>query len=88
MPKRIIVFALAAGAIADCALAQAGEYPQGVYSGPKTHIVGTPKPRRRHGGNHVACTFLGCQPIPANCRPATGYSFSGEPTGFDVIVCR
>lgn len=37
----------------------------------------------------VACTFLGCQRIPRNCHPTPGFNWwTGEPTGFDVIVCR
>ena len=36
---------------------------------------------------HVACTILGCQPIPPACIPKEEHSFSGIPTGFDTIVC-
>jgi hypothetical protein len=35
----------------------------------------------------VACTVVGCQPIPAACRPVPGRTWSGLPTGYDVIVC-
>jgi hypothetical protein len=36
---------------------------------------------------HVACTVLGCMPIPAACRPVAGKTPGGIPTGYDVIVC-
>lgn len=36
----------------------------------------------------IACTFLGCQPIPRNCHPEQGYYFDGTPTGYDIAVCR
>jgi hypothetical protein len=36
---------------------------------------------------HVACTILGCEPIPTACVPKEEHSFSGIPTGFDTIVC-
>jgi hypothetical protein len=35
----------------------------------------------------IACTVLGCQPIPAACTPVPGRTWSGLPTGYDVIVC-
>jgi hypothetical protein len=35
----------------------------------------------------IACTVLGCQPIPAACTPVEGRTPGGIPTGFDVITC-
>jgi hypothetical protein len=35
----------------------------------------------------IACTVLGCQPIPAACYPKEEHSPTGIPTGFDQIVC-
>jgi hypothetical protein len=35
----------------------------------------------------VACTVLGCQPIPAACYPKEQHGPTGIPTGFDQIVC-
>jgi hypothetical protein len=35
----------------------------------------------------IACTPLGCQPIPAACTPVPGRTWSGLPTGYDMIVC-
>jgi hypothetical protein len=40
-----------------------------------------------YGPARVACTVLGCQPIPAACTPVAGRTPSGLPTGYDVIVC-
>ncbi len=37
--------------------------------------------------SRIACTVLGCQPIPAACTPVPGRTWSGLPTGYDVIVC-
>jgi hypothetical protein len=36
---------------------------------------------------HVACTVLGCQPIPPACVPKEEHTFGGIPTGYDTIVC-
>jgi len=36
----------------------------------------------------IACTVLGCAPVPPGCVPRPGYTWSGLPSGFDVIVCR
>jgi hypothetical protein len=37
--------------------------------------------------HHVACTVLGCQPIPDACYPKEEHSFGGTPTGYDTILC-
>jgi len=38
--------------------------------------------------NQVACTELGCHPIPPGCHPQIGYNWDGIPTGFDIVVCQ
>jgi hypothetical protein len=43
---------------------------------------------RRQEAGQIACTVSGCQRIPPNCHPQTGYNWDGIPTGFDVVVCR
>jgi hypothetical protein len=35
----------------------------------------------------IACTVVGCLPVPRGCRPEMGYTPDGIPTGFDVMVC-
>jgi hypothetical protein len=35
----------------------------------------------------IACTFDGCHRVPARCHPETGYTSSGLPTGYDIVVC-
>ncbi len=35
----------------------------------------------------IACTVVGCMPVPRECHPEMGYTMDGTPTGFDVIVC-
>ena len=49
---------------------------------PQGHATATAPPPAR-----IACTVLGCQPIPAACTPVPGRTISGLPTGYDVIVC-
>jgi hypothetical protein len=39
------------------------------------------------GQQQIACTVLGCMPVPAACTPVAGKTPGGIPTGFDVIVC-
>ena len=36
---------------------------------------------------HIACTVVGCMPVPATCGQTYGRTPGGIPTGFDVIVC-
>lgn len=35
----------------------------------------------------IACTVVGCHPVPRGCHPERGYTMDGTPTGFDVAVC-
>jgi hypothetical protein len=35
----------------------------------------------------IACTDVGCLPVPPGCYPTGGKTFGGSPTGFDVMVC-
>jgi len=37
--------------------------------------------------SQIACTVVGCIPVPAGCVPRAGRTWSGLPSGFDVIVC-
>ena len=43
---------------------------------------------RQQEPNQVACTELGCHPIPPSCHPQMGYNWDGIPTGFDIVVCQ
>ncbi len=36
---------------------------------------------------HIACTVVGCIPVPPGCHPEMGYTPGGTATGFDVAVC-
>jgi hypothetical protein len=35
----------------------------------------------------IACSVVGCQPVPRGCHPEMGYTMDGSPTGLDVAVC-
>ena len=39
------------------------------------------------GQQQIACTVVGCIPVPRGCHPEMGYTPGGTPTGFDVAVC-
>jgi hypothetical protein len=48
------------------------------------------KPQRRAQAQprpQIACTVVGCAPVPVGCVPRAGRTWSGLPSGFDVIVC-
>ena len=36
----------------------------------------------------IACTQVGCLPVPRGCYPTGGKTFDGSPSGFDVMVCQ
>jgi hypothetical protein len=52
-----------------------------------------PKHQKRHAKAataaqpQIACTVVGCMPVPRGCHPEMGYTPGGTPTGFDVAVC-
>lgn len=56
-----------------------------------TELSAAPKKKTRRARAayqpQIACTILGCQPVPRGCRPEPGRYWSGMTTGFDVIVC-
>ena len=60
--------------------AKAAHHPRS-HHGHAVHHAGPVAPRQ------IACTVLGCMPIPAACMPVAGKTLGGRPTGFDVIVC-
>jgi hypothetical protein len=35
----------------------------------------------------IACTVVGCMPVPSGCHREMGYTAGGTPTGFDVAAC-
>ena len=35
----------------------------------------------------IACSVVGCMPVPRGCHRATGRTFDGTPTGFDIADC-
>jgi hypothetical protein len=35
----------------------------------------------------IACTVVGCHPVPRGCHPEPQRYFSGMTTGFDAVVC-
>lgn len=46
------------------------------------------RPRRAAAPSRIACTELGCHPIPPGCTPVPGRTWRGNYSGFDVVVCR
>jgi hypothetical protein len=47
----------------------------------------TRKPVQRQPQQQIACTVIGCVPVPRGCGQTPGRTWSGMPTGGDVIVC-
>ena len=48
----------------------------------KTKKAVRPQPQQQ-----IACTVIGCVPVPPGCGQRPGRTWSGTPTGGDVIVC-
>ena len=45
------------------------------------------KPAPRQPQQQIACTVIGCVPVPRGCWQTPGRTWDGDPTGGDVIVC-
>jgi hypothetical protein len=45
------------------------------------------KPAPRQPPQQIACTVIGCVPVPRGCWQTPGRTWQGDPTGGDVIVC-
>jgi hypothetical protein len=57
-------------------------------------LAGATPARPHHRPAHVAqaqpliaCTVLGCAPVRPECTAAPGRTFSGMPTGHDIVIC-
>ena len=54
----------------------------------KRHHHARPAAARAYAAQpQIACTVVGCNPVPRGCHPEMGYTPDGTPTGFDVAVC-
>lgn len=47
---------------------------------PRQHYAARTQPK-------IACTVLGCAPVPRGCTPTEGRTFTGMPTGHDIVIC-
>jgi hypothetical protein len=45
------------------------------------------KPAPHQPQQQIACTVIGCVPVPRGCWQTPGRTWQGDPTGGDVIVC-
>ena len=54
---------------------------------PAVAVAKTKKPVKPQPQQQIACTVLGCVPVPRGCGQRPGRTWSGMPTGGDVIVC-
>jgi hypothetical protein len=72
MKASIVVAAIAALALSGAADAKPAKH--------RRHVARQPQ-------QQIACTVLGCVPVPRGCWQTEGRTWSGMPTGGDVIVC-
>ncbi len=90
--------AIAAGVVALAAVpASAGQTPAVPAAQIETHhdFSAAKRSKKRvrgyqaHGsGQQIACTQLGCNPIPRGCRVVPGrIPFTWDPSGFDEVQC-
>jgi hypothetical protein len=58
-----------------------------VVASPAVAAAKAKKPVQRQPQQQIACTVIGCVPVPRGCGQRPGRTWSGMPTGGDVIVC-
>jgi hypothetical protein len=95
---RLSTVAAAAGVVAFTVAATPAQTGQAVPAGAsqiQTHQdFSAAKRKRTRGqqaygsGQQIACTQLGCNPIPRGCRVVPGrIPFTWDPSGFDEVQC-
>jgi hypothetical protein len=77
---------ITAAILAACTIASAGSPAQAAQQ-PRYHHRHAIHRSPAAAPQQIACTVLGCMPIPRECMPVAGKTPGGRPTGFDVIVC-
>jgi hypothetical protein len=87
------------GARLTAALALAGFLALPATAQPATAQPATPsakppaKPRQTHAAPEqpapapIICTKRGCAPLPRGCHAETEFTWDGDPTGYQFIVC-
>jgi len=51
------------------------------------HSTDARKKQPRSPGTQIACTRVGCHPIPRGCRIEIERNWDGLPTGYDAVIC-
>jgi hypothetical protein len=83
---RLLTIVTIAALLGDpCTAASSSEAPVGITISAASKKSAS---ARRQEPGQIACTVAGCQRIPPNCHPQTGYNWDGIPSGFDIVVCR
>ena len=68
-------------------LVTAGLFVAGTVLDDTTHRVLHHRAPAAPAQQQIACTVLGCAPIPAQCTRVACKTPGGRPTGYDVIAC-
>jgi hypothetical protein len=89
-----IMRAVLPGARLTAALALAGFLTLPATAQPATPSAKPPaKPRQTHAAPEryapapIICTKRGCAPLPRGCHAETEFTWDGDPTGYQFIVC-
>jgi hypothetical protein len=80
MRKTIVLAAISAGLLVALAPSIADAATPKRHHRQVAHRVAQPQ-------QQIACTVIGCVPVPPGCGQTPGKTWSGSPTGGDVIVC-
>jgi len=64
-----------------------GALPAGAAVKNHRHHHSVSRPDAQAGWPEIACTIVGCRPVPPGCYAAMGRTPNGTPTSFDVVVC-
>lgn len=82
----LILAAIVLTILPAAAQQQTTSKPHHVVASPQTHS----RAHRRAAvapQRQIACTVLGCHPVPPGCHPEPQRYFSGMTTGYDTVVC-
>ena len=88
LPLVFSILAAAAVTTATFSFSPANANNRGLFA--VAQATQPPAPRKKRAlepGVQIACTRVGCNPIPKGCHIEKEFNWDGLPTGYDLVVC-
>lgn len=83
----LLLIALGTASVSDAVAASAPALPEMTKPTDWSAQKRAKQQRRAAPPTQIACTELGCHPVPPGCTPVAGRTWWGNYSGFDVVAC-